>query len=298
MQPRSSFGEASWHVPENDLDHYRRGFAAPPQGASVETHLTTCPTCQARLCELAHADDQHMDRRLSEVFADILDSVDRPKASRLERLLTKIGVSANVARLLAATPAMRSSWLAALASVLTFTVFATRSGGLEFGVFLVAAPIIPVLAIGAVFGLSCDAMAEMSAVAPMRGSWLLLLRSSAVMAATMVLCGAAAITLPHHGWENAAWILPGLALSAAAAALSTWIQPTTAALSLIAVWFATLTATTGPIARRLHAVDVNVVVARSPAFSFVGQLVAATVTVISLLVLLKRREILDVGSLP
>ncbi|MGB5758972.1 MAG: hypothetical protein WBM50_18810 [Acidimicrobiales bacterium] len=236
------------------------------------------------------------DVRLSRVLDEVLDSVDRPLPSALERLLWRLGVVDHVARLLVATPAMQLSWLVAVAATLGFTVLATRSGGLDFGVFLVGAPLVPLVAVAAAFALPHDTTAELTVTAPVRTSWLLLLRSVSVLATTLLLCGVAAIALPSHGWENAAWVLPALALATAAAALSTWVQPVTAAAGLAAAWVAALVVTSGPVARRLHTIDTGALVEHSAVFSPLGQLAALGLTCISVLVLLSRRDVFDLRS--
>lgn len=192
---------------------------------------------------------------------------------------------------------MRLSWLAAVATTLAFTVLSTRSGGVDFSVFLIGAPLLPLVAVAAAFGLPNDTTAELTVTAPVRNSWLLLLRSIGVLSTSLVLCGVAAVALPSHGWENAAWVLPALALSTASAALSTWVRPTTAAVGLTVGWFVVLAVTAGPIARRPLALDTGALVEHSAAFAPSGQLLALVITLISLLVLLRRREVLDIGSL-
>lgn len=294
--PTPSPNESRWHVPRTDLERYAHGAATPSLAASVEPHLESCPQCRGSLAVMSPPDTRPGELRLNRLLDQVLDSVDRPSPSILERLLCRLGVADHVARLLVATPAMQQSWLVAVAATLGFTVLATRSGGLDFDVFLVGAPLVPLVAVAAAFGLPHDTTAELTITAPVRTSWLLMLRSVLVLVTTLLLCGLAAVALPSHGWENAAWVLPALALATAAAALSTWVQPMNAAGTLAVGWVAGLAVTSGPVARRLHAIDAGVVVQDSAAFSFSGQIVALGVICISVFVLLSRRDVFDTGS--
>ncbi len=294
--PTSSTG-TPWHVSPGNLDRYAHGRATPSQAASIEPHIAGCAACQAGLGAVMRAATPTVEDRLAVLLEELVDSVDQPAPSILERLLCRLGMPGHVARLVLATPAMQLSWLAAVATTLAFTVLATRSGGVDFGVFLMGAPLLPLVAVAAAFGVPNDTTAELTVTAPVRTSWLLLLRSMGVLATSLVLCGVAALALPSHGWENAAWVLPALALSSASAALSTWVRPLTAAVALTAGWFVVLAATAGPIARRLHAIDTRALVEHSAAFAPSGQLLAVVITLISLLVLFRRREVLDIRSL-
>ncbi len=288
--------ESRWHVSRSDLGVYADGNAAPSLVASVEPHLERCPQCRAGLVAMSPPNTRPGGVRSSRVLDQVLDSVDRPSPTVLEWLLCRLRVPDHVARLLIATPSMQRSWLVAVASTLGFTVLATRSGGLEVGVFLVGAPLVPLAAVAAAFALPRDTIAELTITAPVRTSWVLMLRSVLVLVTTLLLCGLAAIALPSNGWENAAWVLPALALSTAAAALSTWVQPVTAAGTLAVAWLAGLVVTSGPVARRFDRIDAGALVEHSALFSLSGQLVAVGITCVSVCLLLSRRDALELGS--
>jgi hypothetical protein len=294
--PTSSPEASRWHVPRTDLERYALGAATPSLAASVEPHLESCPQCRGSLAVMSPPNTRPGGLRLNRVLDDVLDSVDRPLPSGLERLLCRLGVADHAARLLVATPAMQLSWLVAVAATLGFTVLATRSGGADLSVFLVGAPLVPMVAVAAAFSLPNDTNAELTITAPVRTSWLLILRSVLVLSTTLLLCGVAAVALPSNGWENAAWVLPALALATTAAALSTWAQPVTAASTLAVAWVAGLMVTSGPVARRLHTIDTSALVEHSAAFAPSGQLMALGVICISVLVLLSRRDVLDLRS--
>lgn len=288
--------DVPWHVSPGSLARYARGEAAPGQAASIEPHLANCTDCQADMASLMMAPERLMNQRLATVLDDVIESADGPRPRLLERLLLRVGVPDHIARVLVASPQMELPWLAAILATLVFTVVATRSGSVGFGFFLVVAPLLPLALVEATFRLAGADIAELTITAPIRASWLLLLRSVSVIVPAFFLCGVAAIALPNNGWENAAWVLPALALSSMAAAASTWIHPTAAALSLMAGWLGVVAFTTGPLARSLRSIDPGAVLEHGPVFAPAGQLVALALTTVSLFVLLQRREVLDTRS--
>jgi anti-sigma factor RsiW len=285
--------EAPWHVQATDLERYARGEALPGQAASIEPHLASCARCQAAIADTAALTSGAVQQRLSLVLDEVIESVDAPTPRRLERVLLRAGVPDHIARVVAASPQMERSWLYAVAAILTFTVLATRSGDVGLGLFLVVAPLLPLAVVAASFSLTGANLAELTVTMPVRASWLLMLRSVSVLVPTFAMCGAAAIALPDHGWEQAAWVLPALALSSMAAALSTWVRPVTAALALTASWLVALALASGRIVRSL---DPGPLAEHDAVFASSGQLVALVLTCISLLVLFKRREVLDTRS--
>ncbi|MBA3691635.1 MAG: zf-HC2 domain-containing protein, partial [Actinobacteria bacterium] len=148
------------------------------------------------------------------------------------------------ARLLAATPSLRLSWLAAEALVLGFAVLtADRAAGgpradLATLLFLMTAAILPVVGIAVTFGPKVDPTYEVGTAAPMRGYRLLLVRATAVLVTSLALTSAAALALPGLGWTTAAWLLPSLGLTLGTLALSTYLQPMRAAAGVGLTWAA------------------------------------------------------------
>ena len=142
--------ETKWHVHPGTLDDYLAGRLDPPRVLSVEAHMARCPRCRAAIpAERSWLDDS---------WAEILDAVDRPRLSPVERLLRVLGVPEHRARLLAATPTLRRSWLLALLAVLAFALLAAQVDGGHVLVFLVVAPVLPVLAVAAAYGPKVDPM--------------------------------------------------------------------------------------------------------------------------------------------
>src|SRR3954463_1428627 len=123
-----------WHADGGTLARYADGTLPPPAASSVESHLVACERC--RLAVAGHVDVTRIDA----LWDEVADAVDRPRAGVVERLLLGLGVRTHVARLLAATPSLRLSWLLGLAVSLAFAFEGAHQGTGVCAFFLVAAP--------------------------------------------------------------------------------------------------------------------------------------------------------------
>src|SRR4051812_12331962 len=124
-----------WHLPDDDLRLYAAGRCGAPLLWSIESHLLACPGCRGRLTAVATAAEPAL---LDDAWAGIDAALDAPVPGLIERLLARAGVPGHTARLLAATPALRLSWLGAVALTLVLTASLARLA--EPLVFLSAAP--------------------------------------------------------------------------------------------------------------------------------------------------------------
>jgi hypothetical protein len=124
------------------------------------------------------------------------------------------------------------SWLGAVALALAFAVLAAHEGHQGLVVFLTIAPLIPVAGVAAAFGPGVDPTCEIGVAAPFRSFGLLLLRSTAVLASSLVLIGLAALALPRLDWTAAAWLLPAFALTSVTLAVSTVVEPVRSAVGV------------------------------------------------------------------
>ncbi|HJR24202.1 MAG TPA: hypothetical protein VJ804_01930, partial [Acidimicrobiales bacterium] len=101
--------DTTWHAPPEVLER----FAVDAQrlddvtAASVEAHLVACAECRR---VVAAAVPSLVDER----WAAIVDVVDRPRPSLVERLLERFGLPSTTARLLGATLPLRAAGLAAM----------------------------------------------------------------------------------------------------------------------------------------------------------------------------------------
>jgi hypothetical protein len=263
----------SWHLCDDDLHRYATGRATAPLRWSAEAHLTSCPGCRERLTALVdpHAVDLGWDR------LDI--ELDAPAPGLVERLITRFGVSENTARLLAATPSLRWSWLAALASTVALTaLLATVTEPL---IFLGVAPLLPLLGVAVSYGPRVDPTYEITVTTPTRGFRLLLLRCVAVLAVTTAVSAVASLALPEYGLAALGWFVPALALTLLTLVATPFLGLDRAAAAVGVGWAALVLLTTDPGA------------AGSILFTPVGQLAAAGAAVFAALALGRLRPAFD-----
>lgn len=229
----------TWHLQEEDLRAYVDGGLAGPLLWSTEAHLGACADCRARLT--AAADPRLVDDGWARVDA----ALDAPAPGPVERLLLLLGVPDHTARLLAATPALRLSWLVAVALTLAMTAMIARLA--DPIVFLAAAPLLPLIGVAVSFGPGIDPTYEMALVAPMQSFRLLLLRCVAVVSANTVLCALAGLAVPDAGPRVAGWFLPSLALTVLTLLLAPRFGTVAAACAVGAGWACLVAAMTGAL---------------------------------------------------
>jgi hypothetical protein len=224
---------SGWHVDDDLLDTYVDGHAMTPALlASVEAHLERCTTCQARLAPPA----DHV--RLDAVWAEITDTLDAPRTWWVERLLLRVGVAPDTARLVAMTPSLQLSWVTATVIVLALALAVAHTGDRGVALFLALAPVLPVAAVALAFGPRTDPLYEVGIAAPYSSFRLLLVRSAAVVAVTFVLALATAALLPSTPLVAAAWLLPALALTCSSLALAGRVDPLVSSVALATSWLA------------------------------------------------------------
>lgn len=270
MTTDTSAMDSGWHLEPTLVARYAAGRVGGSTAASVEAHLLGCAGCRKALGPAVDP------ARLSAVWDEVVDRMDAPRPTLVERLLLLLRVDDGTARLVASAPALTASWLVAVVATLTFALLAADAGQRGVMIFLALAPILPVAGVAAAYGREVDPTYDIGLAAPYSTFRLLLLRASAVLASTMLLAGVGALLLPVSGWVAAAWLLPSLALTAATLAASTRVDPVWAAGAIVGSWlFAVFTAyrsTGSPYA----------------AFGVSGQLLCFTLLVLSAAVLTRR----------
>jgi len=261
----------SWHVQEPTIEAYVTGRIDDASAFSLEAHVLACADCRDALS--ARADTGRQER----IWAGVRAAIDRPREGLSERALIVIGVRSDTARLLATTPTLRGSWLAAVAATLAFAVIASRTIGGGPLPFLAVAPLVPLAGVAATFGKPADPAWELGLSTPTGGFTLMLIRSTAVLAVSVLLAGLAAMALPGAGWNAVAWLLPALALTVLSlAAASTRLSTTTAAGLVAGGWLA-LVAVADELSDRPLAV-----------FGPGAQLAFAAIAVVATLIVLSR----------
>ncbi|MFI5913246.1 hypothetical protein [Dactylosporangium sp. NPDC051541] len=219
-----------WHLEPATIGQYTRNALALEQTASVEAHLLRCGQCRAVLAP-------HVDAgRAAAIWAEVADRIDAPRPAWPERLLIRLGVRAETARLVAATPTLRGPWLLAIAAVLAFAVWAAQLDQRLLPLFPVAAPLGPLAGVAVAFAGGLDPTREIGLAAPYSGLRLLLIRTATVLAVTVPIVAVAGLALPGPHWAAAAWLLPTAGLTGAALALTGRLTPLAAAAVVAAAW--------------------------------------------------------------
>ncbi|MCX5421829.1 zf-HC2 domain-containing protein [Streptomyces sp. NBC_00078] len=231
----------TWHVAEEDLRAYAQGELAPPLLWSADTHLAACARCRAVLADVG--DPVRLDAGWERLDAEL----DAPRPRLFESLLLRLGVADHIARLLAATPVLRRSWLGAVVAVLVMSVAAAHTAHIGQGatsptLFLALAPLLPLAGVALSYGPALDPTYEMTVVAPVHGFRLLMIRTVAVLVAGLGLNGLATLALPGYGLRALAWLLPALALTATGLALTARLGPVLAPSLVGGAWVALLLA--------------------------------------------------------
>ena len=139
----------------------------------------------------------------------------------------------------------------------------------------------PVVGVALAYGPLADRAHEVAVAAPLSGVRLLLLRTLTVLVAASVMSFLTVLAAPTHGWLRIAWLLPALATTSTALALSTRLGVRSAAIAVAVGWLAMV-----------------IVVAQvrddaTAPFHLIGQLAAVVVAVAATTVLLGDRRRLD-----
>jgi hypothetical protein len=263
----------SWHADARVLDGYADGSLGGASVYSVEAHLAGCPRCRGELSKRVDSD------RLDRIWGDVRSDVEAPRRGVVERALVGVGVPAHTARVVVATPSLRTSWILAVATSLAFAVLAGRLVGDANLPFLVLAPLVPVLGVAAAFARPIDPLWEIAAATPTGGFRLTMIRAAAVITVSIVPTALAALGLPELGWIAVAWLLPALGLTLLTLALSAGGATTPAVAGVVAATWALGVVVAGQMAADPLAV-----------FATRGQVLMATIAAASVIVVVRRRD--------
>ena len=221
----------NWHVDETSAARYAARRLDAASVASVESHLLVCGPCRAAIGE--EIDDALVDS----VWLSVTDVLDQPASGASERALRWVGCSDSTARIVTATTRARLSFAVAVAFSLLLAVIAAQSpDGRFFGLYLIIAPIGALVATAGAFGRWSDPAYPLVTTVPTSALRILLIRVIASVVPALALTMLSVPWVVDRGWLAIAWLLPSLALAAAALALSSWIDIERAAIGVGLAW--------------------------------------------------------------
>jgi hypothetical protein len=267
----------TWHARPELLAR----FATAPDtidgtaASSVEQHLMACAACRAVVAAAADPAET------AGSWVAVADVIDRPRPSAVERVLAALGVSAGMARLVAATRELRVAWLVTVAGLVVLAVGLARADGSD-GPFLVIAPLVPLAAVLLGFVPVADPGGEAGVATPVHGVGLTLRRVVAVVVPALVLVSLGAVAVPGVAGGGVTWLLPGLALAVGALAAATFVRVSVSAGGLGACWVALLGV--------LSVLDGGVAVGDTFPFAVAGQVTALALLALATAVLTGRRS--------
>lgn len=267
----------TWHAPPDVLTR----FALEPEAlddvtaSSVEQHLVACETCRAAVSSATPTSE------LDASWAEIVDRIDRPTATLTERLLARVGMPNDLARVVGATPGLRLAWLGTIAFLALGAVQVARQRDTEV-LFLVIAPLLPLGSVLVTFLPAEEPGGEAASATPLYGAGVVIRRAAAALVPTFLILAAASVALPHVA-DGARWLLPGLALALGSLVLATWIRPALAVATLAAAWVGALVVVRVVEARTIP-------LDRTVVFELPGQLVALAVALVAAVLLYARRD--------
>ena len=233
------------HVLPGDLRAWVLGEADGLVAMSVEQHVVACAACQATVARamqpipyaagLLPRSAPTAPPDLAAVWTAVRDAVEVPSPSFLERLLARLGLPPGEAMIAASAPALRGSWICALALSITFAlagVLAVHNGSASL--VLMIAPVMPVLGVAIAFGPDAGPVLEQETATPYPLERLILLRTAAVLIGALpVVIGGQLVLRETAAWL---WLLPALGFTAAVLALSTWFGPWRPAAAVSLAW--------------------------------------------------------------
>jgi hypothetical protein len=218
-----------WHADGDLLAAYVAGSVDAITAASVEQHLTRCPSCRGAVRPLVDA------RLLEQGWSRLRDAVQSPPLPLPVRLAQRCGLPEPTAILLAAAASLRTAWLVSAFVALGFAALAAGlSDGTALAPFLLIAPLVPVIGVAAAYAPGHDPLETLVVTAPHGRTRLILIRTLAVLVSVLPFTGLLGVVLPGPGWLAVAWLGPALALVPVLLALASFVGPRTGA-SVVAI---------------------------------------------------------------
>ncbi len=225
----------TWHVDQVSLRQWVDGTGGSLAGVSVEQHVIRCARCRREVAAMVEQEP------LEAVLEGVLAAVNAPRPNAVERLLTRLGVSASGASVVGSAVTLRLPWIGGLMAVMLFALAASifgHDGGVVL--FLIGAPLVPVIGVGVAYGPSSDPLYELVVAAPYPMVRVVLLRTAWVLATSAPLTVATGLLLPEPSTLAVAWLLPATGFIAVVLLASVWVDPAYAAGAVAIGWVVTV----------------------------------------------------------
>jgi hypothetical protein len=225
-----------WHADDTPLRRYLAGDPDLGLAASVEAHLIACAACRERIAALGP--DPVLERAWGRAVAEIAT----PPPSPMVRLLRRLGVPEADAVLLRAARSLDGSWTLATVAVVAFAALAAMSSGpTGRALYLLIAPLVPVIGVVVAFA-SSDPLGDLATATPYSKARLALLRTAAVAITSIPIVIVFGAAVPPIGWLAFAWLAPAIALTVLTLAVMTWWSPVVAGAAAGGLWLAVVAA--------------------------------------------------------
>ncbi len=242
-----------WHIDDDELAAYASGRSGAVMLSSIEAHLITCASCRDALAGHVHPTrDVAGDAGVVDdpVWAAIAARVDRgPRALARSTRLLHVSISSPP---LAMTTAL-------LAALLVVFVCIARLGESRYATSMLVSlgPIAPLVGARIAFGRRIDPAGTMAAAAPLSAGRV---ASARALVVTLAACVAGILVSPLTtiGVSHVAvWLLPALALSAASAAIGTFVDSTVPTIALGMAWVGVVAAWLNDVPRAVRGLTVE-----------------------------------------
>jgi hypothetical protein len=223
-----------WHASDEMLNAYVRGETGVAVMASVEAHLLLCPLCRERIAAVSPQP------ALGAAWSRVVDRIQVPPAPLVVRMLRRLGLSNADGVLLSAARALDGAWALATLAVVVFAALAAIPAVAEGrALYLLVAPLIPVLGVVAAFA-AADPLAGLTVATPYSKARLAFLRAMAVALAGVPLAFTVGVAVPGIAWLAFAWLIPALALTVVTLLAMTWWTPESSGIVTTLVWVAVI----------------------------------------------------------
>lgn len=232
-----------WHVDDGAIRDWVDRSDTLIHSTSVEQHLLGCATCRRRVRRVVRGEEpMPVDRwavppapDADAVWNRVRDAIEVPRPSALERLLRRLRLPADDARLVSTAWAFRSAWVGALLFALAFAgLSAALDSSRGQWLFLALAPVLPCLGVAVSYDPSLEPALEQDLATPYPAIRLILLRTIAVLACALPIVVLFGVLVPIG--SPYLWLLPSIGFVAAVLAASTWWSPLRAAIVIATGW--------------------------------------------------------------